>query len=281
VTNHSETFYSSSNGDRWQLIHSEGRTSVRHEPNISSGGKASETDVEQFLEGTGTSPQNAALRANLEQEGDIPKMPDDGVSRRYFDLSTLDPGGKGRGIFLQEKSLSWSSSFGPRHRGFDGIIAIELGVEGGDPLARCDILFDNDERLRAMITADMEFAEAVTTYREFVSVFLERLGPEQTRIRFRYGLVRRTAATAFAVGLASFFALFIVLVFSEAVRHGDYGWLLIPATTAGALMCALGIWAAVSNGQRLFDPGAVPPSALPALPRGMSAVPASRERRSG
>jgi len=201
------------------------------------------------------------------QEDDISKMPDDVVSRRYFDLSTLDPGGKGRGIFLQEKSLSWSSPFGPRQRGFDGIIAIELGVEGGDPLAHCDILFDNDERLRGMITAEMETAEAVTTYREFVSALFERLGPDRTRISFRYGPVRRSAAVAFAVGLAAFLGLLIVLVFSVTIRSGDYDWLLIPATTVGAVMCALGVWATVANGQRLFDPGAVPPSALPALPR--------------
>jgi hypothetical protein len=40
-------FYRSSNGDRWQLIRdpTSGRTFVRHEPNLSSGGRTTDTDV--------------------------------------------------------------------------------------------------------------------------------------------------------------------------------------------------------------------------------------------
>jgi hypothetical protein len=38
---------------------------VRHEPNLASGGHVTETSVEEFLARTGTSPENAALRALL------------------------------------------------------------------------------------------------------------------------------------------------------------------------------------------------------------------------
>src|SRR5467141_1747343 len=46
-----EDFYRSSNGDRWQLIHdtASGRSLVRHEPNLLSGGRATDTDVRSFL----------------------------------------------------------------------------------------------------------------------------------------------------------------------------------------------------------------------------------------
>ena len=65
-----EDFYRSSNGDRWQLIRdtASGRSFVRHEPNLSSGGRTTNTDVEEFLNRTGTSPQNLALRALLDNQ---------------------------------------------------------------------------------------------------------------------------------------------------------------------------------------------------------------------
>jgi hypothetical protein len=64
-----EDFYRSSNGDRWQLIcdTASGRSFVRHEPNLSSGGRTTDTDVEEFLNRTGSSPQNLALRALLDK----------------------------------------------------------------------------------------------------------------------------------------------------------------------------------------------------------------------
>ena len=45
-----EDFYRSSNGDRWQLIRdtASGRSFVRHEPNLLSGGRATDTDVRSF-----------------------------------------------------------------------------------------------------------------------------------------------------------------------------------------------------------------------------------------
>ena len=64
-----EDFYRSSNGDRWQLIrdNASGRSFVRHEPNLSSGGRVTDTDVEEFLNRTGSSPENLALRALLDK----------------------------------------------------------------------------------------------------------------------------------------------------------------------------------------------------------------------
>ena len=58
-----DEIYRSSNGDRWLFIRERGV--VRHEPNLSSGGQSTETPVDEFLERTGTSPQNLALRKLL------------------------------------------------------------------------------------------------------------------------------------------------------------------------------------------------------------------------
>ena len=58
-----DDFYRSSNGDRWQLLRdASGRRVVRHEPNLASGGGVTETGVEEFLDRTGSSPENLALR---------------------------------------------------------------------------------------------------------------------------------------------------------------------------------------------------------------------------
>jgi hypothetical protein len=64
-----QDFYRSSNGDRWQLVRDPetGRSFVRHEPNLASGGRITETEIDEFLDRTGTSPQNFALRALLEK----------------------------------------------------------------------------------------------------------------------------------------------------------------------------------------------------------------------
>jgi hypothetical protein len=66
-------FYRSSNGDRWQLIRdtASGRSFVRHEPNLSSGGRTTDTDVEEFLNRTGSSPENLALRALLDKKSPV------------------------------------------------------------------------------------------------------------------------------------------------------------------------------------------------------------------
>jgi hypothetical protein len=61
------SIYSSSNGDRWVLVNDpeSGRSLVRHEPNRSSGGKAVEIDVDDFILRDGESPQGIALRTLL------------------------------------------------------------------------------------------------------------------------------------------------------------------------------------------------------------------------
>ena len=64
-----ENIYGTSNGDRWILIRdiSTGRTTVRHEPNLSSGGRVSDMDVEEFLSVDGPGPEFAALRQILDR----------------------------------------------------------------------------------------------------------------------------------------------------------------------------------------------------------------------
>lgn len=53
--------YHSSNGDRWLLIHGVAGVLVRHEPNASSGGQATEADVESFLLHMRGTPQAEAV----------------------------------------------------------------------------------------------------------------------------------------------------------------------------------------------------------------------------
>ena len=64
-----EDFYRSSNGDRWQLVRDTELATerVRHEPNLASGGKITEVDVRVFLDRTGSSPENSALRDLLKE----------------------------------------------------------------------------------------------------------------------------------------------------------------------------------------------------------------------
>ena len=72
MTTLTNDFYRSSNGDRWQLIRDTetGRRIVRHEPNLASGGRATETDLQEFLDRTGSSPENLALQELLEKLGE-------------------------------------------------------------------------------------------------------------------------------------------------------------------------------------------------------------------
>jgi hypothetical protein len=54
--------YSSSNGDRWLLVRDpNGRISILHEPNPSSGGRPSDIDVGIFLMGGGRGPEHQEL----------------------------------------------------------------------------------------------------------------------------------------------------------------------------------------------------------------------------
>jgi hypothetical protein len=69
VTVLTDDFYRSSNGDRWRLVRDTdtGQRAVRHEPNLSSGGRVTDYPVEEWLDRTGTSPENQALRALMEK----------------------------------------------------------------------------------------------------------------------------------------------------------------------------------------------------------------------
>ena len=64
-----DDFYRSSNGDRWRLVRDTdtGQRAVRHEPNLSSGGRVTDYPVEEWLDRTGTSPENQALRVLMEK----------------------------------------------------------------------------------------------------------------------------------------------------------------------------------------------------------------------
>jgi hypothetical protein len=61
--------YRSSNGDRWSLVRctDSGSAFVRHEPNPSSGGRTTDTDVDDFLRTDGPGPEYAALRRLLKK----------------------------------------------------------------------------------------------------------------------------------------------------------------------------------------------------------------------
>lgn len=70
MTAQTHEIYRSLNGDRWLLIIDDaGRRFVRHEPALASCGRTTETPVQEFLDRTGTSPENQALRALLEKLG--------------------------------------------------------------------------------------------------------------------------------------------------------------------------------------------------------------------
>jgi len=55
--------YRSANGDRWPLAHDTdvGRVFIRHEPNPSSGGRTSDTDIGAFLATGGHGPEKQEL----------------------------------------------------------------------------------------------------------------------------------------------------------------------------------------------------------------------------
>jgi len=69
MTVRADEFHRSSNGDRWLLIRDlqSGRSVVRHEPNLASGGRVTETDIPEFLDRTGSSPEHLALQSLLER----------------------------------------------------------------------------------------------------------------------------------------------------------------------------------------------------------------------
>ena len=59
----SRELYRSANGDRWSLVRDaeSGRVIVRHEPNLSSGGRPSDVEVGDFLVRGGPGPEKQEL----------------------------------------------------------------------------------------------------------------------------------------------------------------------------------------------------------------------------
>ncbi len=59
----SRELYRSANGDRWSLVRDpgSGRVFVRHEPNVASGGRASDIAVGDFLVRGGHGPEHQEL----------------------------------------------------------------------------------------------------------------------------------------------------------------------------------------------------------------------------
>jgi hypothetical protein len=62
-----EDIYRSPNGDRWRLISDteSGRKFVRHEANISSGGRVTDMELDEFLSINGPGPEYIELRRML------------------------------------------------------------------------------------------------------------------------------------------------------------------------------------------------------------------------
>jgi hypothetical protein len=69
--------YNAPNGDRWTLCRdSAGKLVVCHQPNVSSGGQASATEVDLFLSRGGQGPEYRALReavADLHHRTELPE----------------------------------------------------------------------------------------------------------------------------------------------------------------------------------------------------------------
>lgn len=81
--------YRSSNGDRWQLLYesSTHQTIVRHLPNASSGGTASDLPAEAFLRIGGSGPEFDAVRRAL---GTWPPLLFTGRPAGFFWVQGLD-----------------------------------------------------------------------------------------------------------------------------------------------------------------------------------------------
>jgi hypothetical protein len=71
MTHVMDEIYRSPNGDCWWLVSDTdtGRTFVRHEGNLSSGGHVTETGVAEFLRQSVSSPEYAALRRLIDRPG--------------------------------------------------------------------------------------------------------------------------------------------------------------------------------------------------------------------
>jgi hypothetical protein len=63
MTPETRELYRSSNGDRWYLARDpdSGRVFIKHEPNVSSGGRVSHIDIGTFLTAGGHGPEHQEL----------------------------------------------------------------------------------------------------------------------------------------------------------------------------------------------------------------------------
>ncbi|MGF6552994.1 hypothetical protein QFZ96_008130 [Paraburkholderia youngii] len=63
MTQKARELYRSANGDRWSLVHEygSGRVFVRHEPNLSSGGRPADISIGDFLVRGGEGPEHTEL----------------------------------------------------------------------------------------------------------------------------------------------------------------------------------------------------------------------------
>lgn len=64
-------FYSSENGDQWLLVGGYDGSTVRHQPNASSGGRRLDVSLEDYLPQEQNTPQGRALRTLLQARGQI------------------------------------------------------------------------------------------------------------------------------------------------------------------------------------------------------------------
>jgi hypothetical protein len=64
-------FYRSENGDEWVLVGGTVGTTVRHRPNLSSGGQNRDIPLEEFRPREQNTPQGQALRELLQADGFI------------------------------------------------------------------------------------------------------------------------------------------------------------------------------------------------------------------
>jgi len=76
VAHDMKELYRSSNGDRWWLARDRdsGRVFVRHEPNLASGGRASDIEIDAFLN-AGRGPEQQALMRLIGTLAEAPAGP--------------------------------------------------------------------------------------------------------------------------------------------------------------------------------------------------------------
>jgi hypothetical protein len=70
--------YNSANGDRWYLVRDTeaGHVFIRHEPNMSSGGRTSNIEIGEFLVRGGSGPEHQELLrliGTLVEDPSVPK----------------------------------------------------------------------------------------------------------------------------------------------------------------------------------------------------------------